>query len=120
MAHPETHSDARYYVPHGSNWPIVGAVGLFILMMGISTWLNGWAPGGWIAWLGVAAVLTPVRWAAPAAGAERGSPPPPPFRPLAVGRHPPPGGPTRARRTRTGSPPPTGSSCSKRSRWRRP
>jgi len=58
MAHPETHSDARYYVPHGSNWPIVGAVGLFILMMGISTWLNGWAPGGWIAWLGVAAVLT--------------------------------------------------------------
>ena len=48
----------HYYVPHGSNWPIVGAIGLFILMLGVSTWLNGHAAGGWLAWGGVAIVLT--------------------------------------------------------------
>jgi len=48
----------HYYVPHGSNWPIVGAIGLFTLMLGVSTWFNGHAAGGWLAWGGVAIVLT--------------------------------------------------------------
>ena len=26
----------HYYVPHGSNWPIVGAIGLFVLMLGVA------------------------------------------------------------------------------------
>jgi cytochrome c oxidase subunit III len=47
----------RYYVPHGSYWPIVGAVGLFFMMLGLSSWLNGVGLMGWVAWLGVAIVL---------------------------------------------------------------
>jgi cytochrome c oxidase subunit 3 len=46
-----------YYVPHGSNWPIVGAVGLFLLMLGLSTTLNGVGFGPVLAWTGVAVVV---------------------------------------------------------------
>ncbi len=46
-----------YYVPHGSNWPIVGAVGLFLLMLGLSTTLNGLGFGPVLAWTGVAVVV---------------------------------------------------------------
>ncbi len=46
-----------YYVPHGSNWPIVGAVGLFLLMLGVSTSLNGVGVGPVLAWTGVAVVV---------------------------------------------------------------
>jgi len=35
------HADEHYYIPHGSHWPVVGSVGLFFLMLGVSTWLNG-------------------------------------------------------------------------------
>jgi cytochrome c oxidase subunit III len=47
----------RYYVPHGSYWPIVGAVGLFFMMLGTSLWLNGIGVAGWVAWAGIAVVL---------------------------------------------------------------
>jgi cytochrome c oxidase subunit 3 len=46
-----------YYVPHGSNWPILGAVGLFMLMLGVSTTLNGAGVGPVLAWSGVAVVV---------------------------------------------------------------
>ena len=46
-----------YYVPHGSNWPILGAVGLFLLMLGVSTTLNGAGVGPVLAWTGVAVVV---------------------------------------------------------------
>jgi cytochrome c oxidase subunit 3 len=46
-----------YYVPHGSNWPILGAVGLFLLMLGVSTTLNGAGVGPVLAWTGVAVVI---------------------------------------------------------------
>jgi cytochrome c oxidase subunit 3 len=52
MAHSE-----GYYVPHGSNWPIVGAVGLFLLMLGASTALNGMGMGPILLWSGVAVVI---------------------------------------------------------------
>jgi cytochrome c oxidase subunit 3 len=29
-----------YFVPHGSIWPIVGSIGLFITMIGVANWLN--------------------------------------------------------------------------------
>jgi cytochrome c oxidase subunit III len=42
-----TNSDSnKYYLPHGSPWPIVGSVALFCLMAGAVSWLNDWA-GGW-------------------------------------------------------------------------
>jgi cytochrome c oxidase subunit 3 len=48
----------HYYVPHGTRWPILGSIGLFTLMLGTALWLNDFAAGTWIAWLGVAIVIT--------------------------------------------------------------
>src|ERR1700734_60080 len=36
----------KYYIPHGSPWPILGSVALFCLMAGAASYLNDWA-GGW-------------------------------------------------------------------------
>ena len=53
MSHAENH----YYVPHGSHWPIVGSVGLLLLMVGVSSWLNGADPGFWVMLSGVAVMF---------------------------------------------------------------
>ena len=49
MAQPHStdahvHDANAYFVPHGSRWPIFASVGLFILFVGFSGWLNeaGW------------------------------------------------------------------------------
>jgi len=36
-----SHSKDIYYIPHGTKWPIVGSIGLLLLMVGASNWLNG-------------------------------------------------------------------------------
>ncbi|HYP80084.1 MAG TPA: cytochrome c oxidase subunit 3 [Steroidobacteraceae bacterium] len=43
--HTELHDAGKYYVPHSSHWPIVGSIGLFVLMGGAISLLNGWGPG---------------------------------------------------------------------------
>lgn len=53
MAHAHvTHApqapSEKYYVPHGSPWPIVGSFSLFIAVSGIALWLNHVAAGPWI------------------------------------------------------------------------
>ncbi len=35
------HAQDKYYVPHGTRWPIIGSVGLFTLFVGVSILLNG-------------------------------------------------------------------------------
>ncbi len=52
-----SHADDRYYVPHGSHWPIVGSVGLLFLMVGVSNWLNGADAGFWIMLSGLAVLV---------------------------------------------------------------
>ena len=52
-----SHADDRYYVPHGSHWPIVGSVGLLFLMVGVSSWLNGGDAGFWVMMTGLAIVV---------------------------------------------------------------
>ncbi|MGI9272371.1 MAG: cytochrome c oxidase subunit 3 [Woeseiaceae bacterium] len=52
-----SHADDHYYVPHGSHWPIVGSLGLLLLMVGVSTWLNGADAGFWIMWSGAAVLI---------------------------------------------------------------
>ena len=52
-----SHAADRYYVPHGSHWPIVGSVGLLFLMLGVSTWLNGADSGFWIMMAGFAVMV---------------------------------------------------------------
>src|SRR5690554_3246544 len=49
-----THPSDRYYVPHGTHWPIIGSIGLFMLVGGFSMWLNQLQVGTYIAWAGAA------------------------------------------------------------------
>ncbi len=35
------HDANIYYVPHKSHWPLVGSVGLFIMLFGAANWING-------------------------------------------------------------------------------
>lgn len=52
------HAQGTYYVPHSSHWPIVGSVGLGVLVVGIGMSLNGHAPAGpWILAAGTAIIL---------------------------------------------------------------
>lgn len=51
------HAENQYYVPHGSHWPIVGSVGLLLLMVGVSSWLNGAAAGFWVMLAGASVVI---------------------------------------------------------------
>ena len=58
MAHAQTAHDAgKYYIPHGSKWPIVGAVSLFVMMLGAAALLNGVNVAPFIFWAGFASVL---------------------------------------------------------------
>ena len=51
------HADDRYYVPHGSHWPIVGSLGLLMMMVGVSTWLNGADTGFWLMLVGMGTII---------------------------------------------------------------
>ena len=58
MAHAQTAHDAgKYYIPHGSKWPIVGSVSLFVTMLGAAALLNGVNIAPFIFWTGFASVL---------------------------------------------------------------
>ena len=51
-------AEDRYYVPHGTHWPIIGSIGLTTLVIGAANLLNG--SGGFstpIMWAGVAIVI---------------------------------------------------------------
>jgi cytochrome c oxidase subunit 3 len=52
-AHPTHAPTDKYYVPHGSPWPIVGSVALFTTMSGAILWLNHVAAGPWTFGLGL-------------------------------------------------------------------
>jgi cytochrome c oxidase subunit 3 len=52
-----THDAGKYYIPHGSKWPIVGSVSLFVTMLGASALLNGVDVGPWILLAGLLAVF---------------------------------------------------------------
>jgi cytochrome c oxidase subunit 3 len=51
------HAQDKYYVPHGSGWPIVGTVGLFVGALGVSFWMNGVGVAQLFFYLGLAIVL---------------------------------------------------------------
>lgn len=48
---------ANYYVPHSSPWPILGAVGLFVLMYGTALKLNVMPGGGLLMFLGFTVLI---------------------------------------------------------------
>ena len=52
------HSSGGYYVQHGSKWPIVGSVGLFVFTGGLAMYLNGNDTlGVFLPWLGAAILI---------------------------------------------------------------
>ena len=49
---------SKYYLPHGTPWPIIGSVALFTTMLGVAAWLNEWfGPGIFALGLGILAVM---------------------------------------------------------------
>ena len=38
-------ADSAYYIPHGTKWPIVGSIGLTLLLSGFASYLNGSSMG---------------------------------------------------------------------------
>jgi len=55
------HTPEKYYVPHGTKWPILGSIGLFTLFIGFSNWLNGGhGASTWLAWGGVVIIVVMV------------------------------------------------------------
>jgi cytochrome c oxidase subunit 3 len=58
MAQAHTAHDAdKYYIPHGSKWPIVGSVSLFVTMLGAAAVLNGLDLAPWLLLAGLLAVF---------------------------------------------------------------
>src|SRR5689334_17586526 len=55
LAHAPADAD-KYYIPHGSPWPIVGSVALFTVMMGAIAYLNDWF-GAWVFLPGAALLI---------------------------------------------------------------
>jgi len=47
----------KYYIPHGSKWPAVGAIALFTTMLGVALLLNGVGAWPWVFGIGLAAVI---------------------------------------------------------------
>jgi cytochrome c oxidase subunit 3 len=44
MAH---HADDSYYVPHGTKWPIIGSIGMIILLGSAAFWVNDYSIAPW-------------------------------------------------------------------------
>lgn len=53
----EATNNDKYYIPHGSHWPVVGSIGFLFLMGGVSSWLNGTDVAAWIMGLGFLILL---------------------------------------------------------------
>ena len=45
---------ARYFIPDPSTWPITGSIALLCMASGAASWFNGWAPGKFILFAGLA------------------------------------------------------------------
>ena len=50
-------AEDKYYIPHGTKWPIFGSIGLFLLLGGFSSYLNEGSAGTWVAIAGALVVL---------------------------------------------------------------
>ncbi len=59
MANAHTdHAADKYYIPHGSPWPIIGSIALFLTVGGAALWLNHANPGPWVMTAGLIVVAT--------------------------------------------------------------
>ena len=51
------HAQDKYYLPHGTRWPIAGSLALFILFFGVALMLNGGGAGVWVLAAGAALLI---------------------------------------------------------------
>jgi len=51
------HGQGSYYVPHGSKWPFLGSIGMFVMLIGAATWLNELAAGQYLMYIGLAIII---------------------------------------------------------------
>lgn len=51
------HTHDKYYIPHGSHWPIVGSFALFMMLGGFAVYLNGAEIGGMASLFGLAVLI---------------------------------------------------------------
>ena len=51
------HAADSYYVPHGTKWPIVGSLGMILMLASAAVWLNGSSMAQWTFWLGLAIII---------------------------------------------------------------
>ena len=54
MAHA---ADNHYYVPDAARWPLVGSIGLTLLLGGFAAFLNGSSHGADLMWAGFAVMV---------------------------------------------------------------
>ena len=52
-----TRAQDKYYVPHGTGWPILGSIALFTLLFGVAVLLNGSDHGWWLLGTGIVLLL---------------------------------------------------------------
>ena len=50
-------ASGSYYVPHGTNWPITGSIGMFVMLGGFAAMLNDAAIGKWAMVAGAAILI---------------------------------------------------------------
>ena len=51
------HAGDHYYIPHGTRWPIMGSIGLFLCLAGAAAMLNGSSAGGKFMVVGILVVI---------------------------------------------------------------
>ena len=67
------HAQDKYYLPHGTHWPILGSIALFTLLLGVSILLNGAGVGQWLMAAGVLLILYMMfRWFGEVIGESEG------------------------------------------------
>lgn len=51
------HAEDSYYIPHSTRWPIVGSIGMILMMASAGFWVNGSTTAPWTFTVGVAVMI---------------------------------------------------------------
>jgi cytochrome c oxidase subunit 3 len=51
------HAEGAYYVPHSTRWPLIGSIGMALMLSSTAMWLNGSGVAGWTALAGAAVII---------------------------------------------------------------
>jgi cytochrome c oxidase subunit 3 len=51
------HAEGAYYVPHGTRWPILGSIGMCLMLSSTALWLHGSGAAFWTVLAGAAIII---------------------------------------------------------------